>query len=260
MNKYLQVLMMIAAVAFIGSAAGLDCSAGTCEYSVITQINTAVAESGNAQIYESCGVDGEQSEALKIEQVQANCAAVMGYANTITQSNVANAYGVAQDQMQDNIAFVVGSSNTVSQENNALATGITKVANEGAYGSYETQAQENIILIIGCDNTAMQSNTAKAYNDATIFQHYPTEQIQSNMGLLLGTKNWLVQKNYATATMFKNIRVDPGIRQMQRNVAFAANNCEGCEIDTIDPIEFCWSVARNPASSMLEIDCPEGEC
>ena len=227
MKKYLQMILMIAA---IGPAVGIYCSAGTCEYNVITQIDTAVAESGNAQICES-GPDGEQSEAL-IQQIQANCAAVMGESNTVTQSNTANASGFAQDQMQNNIALVVGSSNTVSQKNNALATGINEVADEISYGSYETQSQKNLMLIMGCENTAVQSNTANAYNDAGIFQTYAIEQIQSNMGLLLGTKNWLEQKNDATATMLKLMDVDPVIRQAQRNVAIAANDCEDCETDT----------------------------
>jgi hypothetical protein len=260
MNKYMQVLMIIAVICFTGSAAGIDCSEGTCEYNVITQINTAATESGKAQIYESGSLDGVQSEALKVEQIQVNCAAVIGESNTILQSNTAEAYGVAQDQMQDNIALVVGSSNAISQENNALAAGIAEIADEAAYGSYETQSQENLLLIIGCENTAIQSNTANAYSEALIFQPYPVEQIQSNVGLLLGTKDWLVQNNNAIATMFKHIKVDPAIRQMQRNVALAANNCEECEIDTIDPIEYCWKTTTNPEASANEISCAEGEC
>ena len=96
--------------------------------------------------------------------------------------------------MQNNVALVVGSSNTVSQKNNALATGIGEVADETSYGSYETQSQKNLMLILGCENTAIQSNTANAHNDAWIFQTYAIEQIQSNVGLLLGTKNWLEQR------------------------------------------------------------------
>jgi hypothetical protein len=257
MKKHLLLLTIILGMASIGLAAGVVCNAGTCEYNIITQINTAVADSGKAQICESCSSDNEQSEALKIEQLQTNCAAVLGDGNIISQSNTASAYGVAQDQMQDNIAMVVGSSNTVNQENDALATG---VADDGAYGSYENQAQENLILIIGCENTAMQSNTAKAYSDSRIYNPYPIEQTQKNVGLLLGKRNWLTQRNDAMATMFKDIQVDPAIKQMQKNVAFAVNNCEDCEVDTTDPSEFCWSVAINPAASIPGISCPEGEC
>jgi len=68
MKKYLQIILMIAA---IGPAVGIYCSAGTCEYNVITQIDNAVAESGNAQICAS-GLDIGQSEAL-IQQIQTNC-------------------------------------------------------------------------------------------------------------------------------------------------------------------------------------------
>lgn len=260
MEEYMQVLIIIAAICFTGSAAGTECFEGTCEYNVITQINTAVAESGNAQIYESGSLDGIQSEALKVEQIQANCAAVIGKSNTITQSNTGEAYGVAQNQIQDNIALVVGHSNTIGQENNALAAGVAEIAGETAYGSYETQSQENLLLIIGCENTAVQSNTAKAYSETLIFRPYPVVQMQSNVGMLLGTRNWLSQNNYAIATMFKHIRVDPAISQMQRNVALAANNCEECEINTIDPIEFCWKTTTNPVASATEISCAEGEC
>ncbi|MHB8119468.1 MAG: hypothetical protein ACYDHX_12170 [Methanothrix sp.] len=257
MNKYPIMLTLIVWMASICLAASVVCNSGTCEYNIITQVNTAIAESGNAQICESCSPDNEQTDALKIEQLQTNCAAILGEGNIIFQSNTANAYGVAQDQMQDNIAMVVGSSNIVNQENDALATGIV---DNGAYGSYENQAQENLILIIGCENTAMQSNTAKAYSDSRIYDPYPIEQTQKNVGLLLGKKNWLVQDNDAKATMLKDIQVDPAIKQMQKNVAFAVNNCEDCEVDATDPIEFCWGEAINPASSIPEIICPEGEC
>jgi hypothetical protein len=258
MREYMQVLMIIAAICFTGSASAIDCSEGTCEYNVITQRNTAVAESGNAQIYGT--LEDIHSEVLKIEQIQANCAAVIGKSNMITQSNTGEAYGMAQNQIQDNIALVVGSSNTADQENNALAAGVAEIAGEIAYGSHETQSQENLLLIIGCENAAVQSNTANAYNDALILQPYPVVQMQNNVGILLGTRNWLSQNNYATATMYKDIMVDPAISQMQKNVALAANNCEECEINTIDPIEFCWKTTTNPMASATEISCAEGEC
>ncbi|MDM7912694.1 MAG: hypothetical protein QUS09_06320 [Methanotrichaceae archaeon] len=231
------LISFISAVPLGAGDLGL-CAAGTCEHNLIVQEHTLLAESGWPPGYEDLG------GSFRIDQIQSACAAVLGEENTVLQTNQAEAYGTEQTQLQDSIALVVGSSNYVSQENNAIASGVT-----GAYGSHETQSQRNLLLAIGCHNIAGQTNTAKAYSDA-----YPIEQTQSNVALLLGKGSWLSQSNAATATIFKEINVDPYIRQTQRNIAFAINNCEDCDLDTFT--EFCWAASINPPAT----GCMGGDC
>ena len=80
--------------------------------------------------------------------------------------------------------------------------------------------------------------------------------------MLLGKKNYLNQRNDATATMQKEIEVDPKISQIQKNIAFAVNNCQDCQVDTsfAGTTQFTWPVVTAPAPVMPTIACPSGNC
>jgi hypothetical protein len=76
-------------VAPIGLAVGVVCIAGICKYDIITQINAAVAESGNAQICESCNSDCENT-AMQSNTVKAKNNAIISqiYPKEQIQNNV----------------------------------------------------------------------------------------------------------------------------------------------------------------------------
>jgi hypothetical protein len=267
MKKYLIVLVgllaMVSAVAACppGQTCVNDppnpCDAGTCDYNIITQTNDVDATSGQAFVDD--GKYDKQGEiyGLEVDQTQKNCAAVLGEGNVVTQGNKATAYGTVINQIQDNIAMVVGSSNIVTQANDALATG---VSGDGAYGAYMTQSQKNLMLVIGTNNIAYQGNLAKAYDDSRLWPAFPIDQNQKNVGLLLGNKNILTQTNDANAWMLKCIEVDPKIKEVQKNIAFAVNNCKDCKVDTSfdGATTFTWPVVNAPAPVMPAISCPSG--
>lgn len=218
-------------------------SAGT---NTITHTHTAVAESAG---WSDSAVPGASSGAV---QIQSTFTAVLGEGNTISQSNTAGAYGSGALQVQDNVALVGGNRNTVSQDNVALVIEDTET-------DYRKLVQKNLVLILGSDNVAVQSNTASstvstapdmlaqlnaasgtvtntettdsevAVQSSTTaggalesVASYPTEQVQVNVGFILGDRNWLYQSN--RATMFRNIMSYPFLWKRQRNTAIAVNN------------------------------------
>lgn len=220
-------------------------SGGTCTGSnTITHTHTAVAESAG---WSQSTLPGASSGAV---QIQSTFTAVLGEDNTVSQSNTAGAYGSGVLQMQDNAAMVEGNRNSVAQDNIALVVGDTET-------DYRKLVQKNLVLILGSDNSAFQSNTASntvstspdtavqsnaesnalttttteseiAVQSSTTAGELASgascspEQVQVNVGFILGDRNWLYQSN--RATVFRHIMSYPLFWKRQSNRAIAVNN------------------------------------
>ncbi|MGB9901830.1 hypothetical protein [Methanothrix sp.] len=212
-------------------------SGGTCSGSnTITHTNTAVAESAG---WSQSTVPGAHIGPV---QIQSTFTAVLGEGNMVSQSNTAGAYGSGALQIQDNAALVEGNRNSVAQDNVALVIGDTET-------DYRKLVQKNLLLILGSDNVAVQSNTASSSVTNTITTDsdvavqsstinggtldsgasYPTEQVQVNVGFILGDRNWLYQSN--RATLFRHIMGYPFLWKRQSNRAIAVNNGQPAVIE-----------------------------
>jgi len=210
---------------------------GTCAGSnTITHTNTAVAESAG---WSQSTVPGAPIGAV---QIQSTFTAVLGEDNMVSQSNTAGAYGSGALQIQDNAALVEGNRNSVAQDNVALVIGDTET-------DYRRLVQKNLVLILGSDNVAVQSNTASSSvtntasstttttittdSDVAVQSStmnggvldagasYPPEQVQVNVGLIMGDRNWLYQSNRA---VFRHIMSYPLFWKRQSNRAITVNN------------------------------------
>lgn len=218
---------------------------GTCAGSnTITHTNTAVAESAG---WSQSTVPGAPIGAV---QIQSTFTAVLGEDNMVSQSNTAGAYGSGALQIQDNAAMVEGNRNSVAQENVALVIGDTET-------DYRKLIQKNLVLILGSDNVAVQLNTASdtvstspdtavqsnaesnvlsttvttdfgvAVQSSTTAGELASgascspEQVQVNVGFILGDRNWLYQSNRA---VFRHIMSYPLFWKRQSNRAITVNN------------------------------------
>jgi hypothetical protein len=148
-----------------------------------------------------------------IHQYELNYAAVWGDDNHVVQDNDQYAKGIDIDQCAANKILVVGHSNYATQSNHADAP---KDSDPGVMNVRQTQS--NILAIIGDFNgdqsaPIVQSNDAYAINEATGAW---IDQFQSNIAVVLGTGNYLTQRNNGNAIM----ATDPTeINQIQKNLA-----------------------------------------
>jgi len=256
MKMYLVMLaVMLAFIPIVMAEGSSGCPGPDCGYNVITQSNTAIADSGKPVYCSECK---DSKDVLALEQTQTNCAAVLGEGNKVDQTNHADAAGVLLTQMQKNIGMVVGADNTLDQSNEAKADGI-KDGRDQDHGFSIDQSQKNLGLIIGENNRATQENEAKAYDASTPDKKFPISQTQTNMAVILGAKNKVNQENEATATMDKTIEIDPKITQIQKNLAFAINNCNTPRVSTkftgIKTVE--WPEVKVVAPAYPQIACQE---
>ena len=218
---------------------------GTCTgINTVTHTHTAVAESAG---WSQSTLPGVHNGAV---QIQSTFTAVLGEDNMVSQSNTAGAYGSGALQIQDNAAVVEGNRNSVAQDNVALVIGDTET-------DYKKLVQKNLVLVQGSDNVAVQSNAASSsvstssdmpaqLNAASTVTNTvtaesevavrsstttgdslasgatcPTEQVQVNIGFILGDRNWLYQSN--RATVFRHMS-HPIFWKWQSNRAIAVNN------------------------------------
>lgn len=220
-------------------------SGGTCTgINTITHTNTAAAESAG---WSQSTLPGAPSGVV---QIQSTFSAVLGEGNTVSQSNTAGAYGSGALQIQDNTAIVEGNRNSIAQDNVALVIGDTET-------DYKKLVQKNVVLILGSDNMAVQSNTASVstYPDTAVQSNTESnalatmtteselavpssttagelasgascspEQVQVNVGFILGDRNWLYQSNRATFFRHRHIMSSPFFWKRQSNSAITVNN------------------------------------
>ncbi len=234
--KYLMIIMVlcISAVLFLlGTCNGLN-----------TIVHTHVAES------ESPGWSSVTSGIITgTGQFQSSFTDIQGDNNFVEQGNIARSYLSDSSQIQANNAYIFGSENVVSHSNNALFT--VDEDND----KKKQQIQSNLLLIIGSNNIGVQSNAVGAANaefdlntagttttaetNIAVLSNTATsgseavgtpqiQYVQSNIGLIIGSGNWLYQSNKATAPL-RIPYYNHFVMLPQRNIAFAINNCYDCE-------------------------------
>jgi hypothetical protein len=149
-----------------------------------------------------------------IHQYELNYAAAWGDMNHVVQDNDQYAKGIDIDQCAANKILVIGHSNYATQSNHADAP------NDGESGVMNVrQTQSNILAIIGDYNGDLSKPIVQANDAYAINQASDTwiDQFQSNIAIVLGTGNYLEQKNKGKALM----AADPTkINQIQKNLAF----------------------------------------
>ena len=81
MKMYLVMLaVMLAFIPIVMAEGSSGCPGPDCGYNVITQSNTAIADSGKPVYCSECK---DSKDVLALEQTQTNCAAVLGEGNKV---------------------------------------------------------------------------------------------------------------------------------------------------------------------------------